>query len=72
MCEKTAKEISESTRRAMLKSESDDIREARLMLNIDRLGPGGRKEYRQLVTTEKARADFESAFADPKDLPPVP
>ena len=64
--ERTAKDLSESTRKEMLKSESKGLREIRLMLNIARLGPGGGEEYRQMVLTEKARDDFESSFADPK------
>ena len=64
--EHTAKELSESTRKEMLKSESRCLRDIRLMLNIARLRPGGGEEYRQMVLTEKARGDFESSFADPK------
>ena len=64
--ERTAKELSESTRKEMLKSESRGLRDIRLAWNIARLGPGGGEEYRQMVLTEKARSDFESSFADPK------
>ena len=64
--ERTAKDLSESTRKEMLKSESKGLRDIRLMLNIARLGPGGGEEYRQMVLTEKARSDFEASFADPK------
>ena len=41
--ERTAKELSESTRKEMLKSESRGLRDIRLMLNIARLGPGGER-----------------------------
>ena len=64
--ERTAKELSQSTRKEMLRSECKGLREIRMMLHIASLGPGGGEEYRQMVLTEKARGDFETAFADPK------
>lgn len=66
MREKAAKEMSDATRKMMLKSEFEAIREIRTSLNIARLGPAGGKDYRSKVTTEAVRQDFEKTFRDKK------
>jgi hypothetical protein len=66
MREELGKELSSKARKRMLKSEFDTIREIRTSLHIARLGPGEGKEYRDKVTTEASRSDFQKTFSDPK------
>jgi hypothetical protein len=66
MREELGKELSEKARKRMLQGESEAIRDIRTSIHIARLGPVEGKEYRESLTTEAARQDFEATFADPK------
>ena len=66
MREELGKELSEKARKRMLQGESDALRDIRTSLHIARLGPGEGKNYRDRLTTEASRRDFEATFSDPK------
>ena len=65
-CHIRHRELSETARKRMLQSEYDMIRDIRTSLHIARLGPRGGKDFREKVTTESSRRDFEQSFAEPK------
>ena len=64
--EELGEELSAKVRRRLLQGESDTLTEIRTSLHIARLGPGEGREYRDKMTTEAARKDFEATFTDPK------
>mgnify|MGYP003334403606 CR=1 FL=1 len=50
--------IATEVRKTLLESESHQLREVRLFLNLVRLGPGDNKDYLAKITTEVVREDF--------------
>ena len=66
--EELGEELSAKARCRLLQGEYDTLREIRTSLHIARLGPGEGREYRDKMTTEAARKDFEATFTDPKEF----
>ena len=70
--ERTAKELSESTRKEMLKSESRGLRNIRLTLIIARLGPGGGRGIPPNGTNGKGEERLRVVLRRPQSVQTVP